>query len=230
MNIDRIYVWGPNQFNNRLFAGQIEDITSVMPVCICEDDDLSGYMLDSDCLVFCDCDKRDARAYCSRLARSNGLRGNSPAVVLMNVKGSGLNLVNEVRQYCIQGIFYMEDELDIFSKGLNMVLQGEHWIPRDVLVMALQDAREGDTGKYVFQENLLTKREIEIVRLIVSGFSNQDIANKLYISTNTVKTHVSNLYKKINVKNRVQAILWASENLSPLGHVESVTELASLQV
>lgn len=55
----------------------------------------------------------------------------------------------------------------------------------------------------------LTRQEINILFLIGKGFTNQDIASKLYISTNTVKTHVSNILRKLKVENRTEAALLA---------------------
>ncbi|HCH5920402.1 helix-turn-helix transcriptional regulator, partial [Vibrio parahaemolyticus] len=46
------------------------------------------------------------------------------------------------------------------------------------------------------------------------GASNQQIAEQLFVSENTVKTHLHNIFKKIDVKNRVQALIWAKENIS----------------
>ncbi len=59
----------------------------------------------------------------------------------------------------------------------------------------------------------LTQREKEILDLIATGFSNQQIADELFISPHTVKTHLHNIFKKINVKRRLQAALWAAQNL-----------------
>ena len=52
----------------------------------------------------------------------------------------------------------------------------------------------------------LTNREFQILKLIVQGYSNVEIANQLFLSLSTIKTHVSNLYSKMNVKSRFQAI------------------------
>ena len=49
--------------------------------------------------------------------------------------------------------------------------------------------------------------------MISTGAKNEEIAAELYISPNTVKTHIYNIFKKIDVPNRLQAVLWAAKNL-----------------
>ena len=60
----------------------------------------------------------------------------------------------------------------------------------------------------------LTRQELKVIMLIASGFRNAEIGKKLFISENTVKTHINRLFKKINVKNRLQAALWAAKHLA----------------
>lgn len=57
----------------------------------------------------------------------------------------------------------------------------------------------------------LTQRELEILKMISKGASNADIAEKLFVKEVTIKTHLNNIYKKLNVENRVQAVLLAIE-------------------
>jgi two-component system, NarL family, response regulator LiaR len=57
----------------------------------------------------------------------------------------------------------------------------------------------------------LSKREYEVLKLINQGLSNQEIADRLFVSLNTVKTHTSNLFSKLEVKRRTQAIQRAKE-------------------
>lgn len=58
----------------------------------------------------------------------------------------------------------------------------------------------------------LNKREYEILKLIIEGYSNQAIAGQLFIALPTVKTHISNLYSKLSVKSRTQAIRKAQQH------------------
>jgi LuxR family transcriptional regulator of csgAB operon len=112
----------------------------------------------------------------------------------------------------IKGFFYKDDNLEILKKGISFLLKGELWISRNLLAKC---ALNGFKQKRLFiQINTeLTKREIEILTLISMGITNEEIAEKICVSSHTVKTHLYNIYKKINVKNRLQAAIWASKYL-----------------
>ncbi|MFB7373705.1 response regulator [Streptomyces sp. NPDC056222] len=73
------------------------------------------------------------------------------------------------------------------------------------------------------QPDGLTERETEVLRLVADGLSNQEIARRLGISTATVKTHINNLFAKIGVRDRVQAVRYAYQHglVAPPG--ETVT-------
>ncbi|MBS1732619.1 MAG: response regulator transcription factor [Bacteroidetes bacterium] len=73
-----------------------------------------------------------------------------------------------------------------------------------------------NSGPSVVNEKEITKiglsnREIEVLRFMAKGLSNQEIASQLYVSLNTVKTHASNIFMKLDVNKRVQAIEKARE-------------------
>jgi len=58
----------------------------------------------------------------------------------------------------------------------------------------------------------LTKRELEILELVMEGLSNKDIASKLYVGVHTVKSHINTLFNKTGM-NRIQLAVWASHYL-----------------
>lgn len=58
----------------------------------------------------------------------------------------------------------------------------------------------------LLRESGISPREYEVLQLMAAGLSNQEIAGRLFISLNTVKTHISNIYLKLDVKRRTQAI------------------------
>ena len=64
----------------------------------------------------------------------------------------------------------------------------------------------------------LSNREAEVAELVSKGLSNKEVANQLFVTEKTVKFHLTNIYKKMNVKSRAQLIVWC---LPHLGFVES---------
>jgi DNA-binding NarL/FixJ family response regulator len=57
----------------------------------------------------------------------------------------------------------------------------------------------------------LSDRELEVLRLVAQGKDNQEIAAKLFVSPSTVKNHISNLLAKLQMKNRIQAAVYAAK-------------------
>lgn len=87
--------------------------------------------------------------------------------------------------------------------GLKLTRKKEVIVLKEVPVpasepFALNEARLKDLG--------ITKRELEILELIAQGMSNREIAEKLFVSENTVKTHSSRLFDKLSAKRRTQAV------------------------
>jgi NarL family two-component system response regulator LiaR len=73
----------------------------------------------------------------------------------------------------------------------------------------------------------LTEREIEVLRLVAQGMSNQEIADQLSIAEVTVRTHVSNILRKLHLANRVQAALYAlREGFAELDEIEDGDDLS----
>lgn len=79
------------------------------------------------------------------------------------------------------------------------------------------DSNKADEGiekvnyEHIYKEYNLTGREIEIVEKLLIGISNNQIAEELYITENTFKKHISNVYAKMGVKNRNELICWLKD-------------------
>jgi LuxR family transcriptional regulator of csgAB operon len=136
---------------------------------------------------------------------------NIGAVALLNTDP---NLHGEwiVRWPKVKGIFYRDTDEQQLLKGLRAMRNHEYWLPRKILTETLERIRSVQTR---LQEECcaLTKRENEILMAMGSGASNIEIANQLNLSPHTVKTHIYNMFKKIEVTNRVQAVSWAVSHL-----------------
>lgn len=72
----------------------------------------------------------------------------------------------------------------------------------------------------------LSNRESEVAELVSKGLSNKEVANQLFVTEKTVKFHLTNIYKKMNVKSRAQLIVWC---LPHLGFVESEARAEAAQ-
>jgi LuxR family transcriptional regulator, positive regulator of biofilm formation len=145
----------------------------------------------------------------------DSLKSSIPAqscVALFNVDPE-MKIEKRAMNNKIQGIFYKNDPPDVINKGIAAILNGDLWFTRKALIKELlEQNRSMNSLNHVTKSNL-TMREREILALIALGFTNKKIANELFISTHTVKTHIYNIYKKINVNNRFQAILWGIKYL-----------------
>ena len=112
----------------------------------------------------------------------------------------------------IHGFFYKHDSLDIFLKGVQAVIDGKLWLSREMMTKCIFEGTDNDKSfKNICDK--LTDRQTEILALIAVGATNEEIAERLFISPHTVKTHLYKIFKKINVPNRIQAALWAAKNL-----------------
>lgn len=121
----------------------------------------------------------------------------------------------ELLKLGIRGFFSKDLDSATLQRAMRHVKKGEIWVSRSVTYLSLKDmatyktttAAIPDKGRFG-----LTEREIEILRTLVLGLKNKGIAEKLFISEKTVKTHVNRIFKKLGVNNRTQAILATMEN------------------
>lgn len=110
----------------------------------------------------------------------------------------------------VVGVFFKDDCLDNINKGLSEILSGRFSLSNELSQQIIEHYREHDLfSSRAFAD--LTCREEEILKLLLVGASNVQIAEQLFVSENTVKTHLHHVFKKIKVRNRLQALMWAKK-------------------
>lgn len=113
------------------------------------------------------------------------------------------------------GFASKESAYDGIFLALGKIISGDRYIDNSVsvkMVSALADGREDGRSPAASNSQRLTLREIEILKEVVAGNSNADIANKLNISPRTVETHKTNVMKKLKLNNIAQLVNYAIKN------------------
>ena len=112
----------------------------------------------------------------------------------------------------VVGIF--EDILNVgtFKKALRAVCSGEVWFSRRILPLLLEKTRT-KTKKEINCRIIgtLTNREREILELVAEGYKNQEIASSLFVTERTIKTHLTRIFEKLGVKDRLNAALFLKQ-------------------
>lgn len=119
-----------------------------------------------------------------------------------------VNIIQNVIQLGANGYVLKEADSSLLIKAINVVTTGERYIQPSIAAML----RQHKVISHQKSTDVLTKRELEIIKLLVSGMCNKEIAENLHISEKTVKNHISSIFKKINVSDRTQAAVYAIKN------------------
>jgi DNA-binding CsgD family transcriptional regulator len=93
--------------------------------------------------------------------------------------------------------------------GLKLTTRKEVIVERELIIereVSVSSSAPFLLNQERLRELTITKRELEILELIASGMSNREIADRLFVSENTVKTHSSRLFEKLSAKRRTQAV------------------------
>jgi len=135
---------------------------------------------------------------------------NLPIKVLMLTVHNEVDYLIKAIDIGVDGYIVKDSGSSELKKAINSIMSGENYIQPN-LIPALNKrlvARDSDKDKI----DLLTSREMEVLIQVANGMFNKEIANALGISERTVKNHVSNIFKKIDVNDRTQAAVFAIKN------------------
>lgn len=151
------------------------------------------------------------------MPKKNGLEVlQSLKINRMKIKVLILTVHNEIEYLMkavdigVNGYILKDSESAELKKAIFSVAEGDSYIQPN-LIPALNSKmieKNKDEGRI----DLLTKRELEVLKLLAVGMYNKEVAEKLNISERTVKNHVSNIFKKLEVTDRTQAAVFAIRN------------------
>ena len=207
------YILGPATIQNALLAEFIASELGAPCEIIDEvDGQLPLFPGMSPVFLFVDADGAEEDRLLQRLRDcTKGRLAPCPlCIVVYNVRISALSSLLFASEV-VQGVFLQDTQKATFVRGVRAVLQGESWKP-DRMLASYHFGRQ-PRGRQQTAATGLTGRETEILRLIATGAKNREIADALFLSEHTVKTHIYNVFRKINVNTRTQAVKWAMRNL-----------------
>lgn len=157
----------------------------------------------------------------------------SPDVVLMDLKMPGIGGIDATRlikqnhpqikiilltnyddeEYVLEAIkaeadgFVLKDvKKGDLARIIRLVLEGHAYVDPSVTHKVFRHLKKSDVPEKSFSRPVLSRRELQILECVVEGKSNQEIAEAIYLSLDTVKSHLKNIYQKLGVCKRSQAI------------------------
>ncbi len=214
---DHIHIIGPHRLQNELLACFLNCETG-FPCSFGANINLSSHTtieshpLPRSPLFLWDCLNTQAESVCTKITTTVIDEAYSQQFnAFFNVKPEK-ELEIKAMEMGVRGIFHKNVPARMLVKGILAMQQGELWFSREIL------SKHASNPKH-FQDVpssspiKLTSREKEILLHITSGASTKKIAHILFISPHTVKTHTHNIFKKISVSTRLEASIWANNNL-----------------
>lgn len=144
------------------------------------------------------------------------LREKSPATrILMLTATSGDSTIIRALKSGARGYLSKNTSSGGLIKAIKVVHNGDLWIERKLLRRIFAENDPIDLDQIISQKkpkNNLTSREQEILSFLSKGQTNKEIARNLFISENTVKSHLHRIFAKLDVNHRLEAILYALKN------------------
>ncbi len=108
-----------------------------------------------------------------------------------------------------RGVVLKQSASDLLLKSIRKVSDGEIWLDNRMTAEVIDAFKKSSESGQRREKPLLSDREKEIVQLVAQGFRNREIGEKLFISEQTVKNHLHNIFDKLGVSDRLELALYA---------------------
>ncbi|MCA1716481.1 MAG: response regulator transcription factor [Actinobacteria bacterium] len=106
------------------------------------------------------------------------------------------------------GYLLKTTDADELCEAIKAAAAGQVQLAPEAALRLMREVRAPESPEALTEQ--LTEREVEVLKLIARGKANKQIARELFVAMSTIKTHVNNLYRKLNVTSRTQAALYAA--------------------
>jgi two-component system nitrate/nitrite response regulator NarL len=134
----------------------------------------------------------------------------APARVIVLTSGLDLSQIGEALRLGVRGIVAQNITTELLFKCVRAVAAGEYWLERNIIVGLTQRLSEAASADAPRRNAFgLTGRELQVVSLLIAGHGNKAIADKCGIRERTVKQHLTNMFDKVGVSNRLGLALFA---------------------
>ncbi len=137
--------------------------------------------------------------------------GTTSRIIMLTIHNDREYLL-ETMKVGADGYVLKDSDAEGLVKAIRDVKSGKTYIQPSIASLLIENEERDEGNGDIRKIAALTKREYEVLTLIAEGLSNKDIADRLYISEKTVKNHVSSIFKKIEVNDRIQAAIFAFKN------------------
>jgi DNA-binding NarL/FixJ family response regulator len=132
-------------------------------------------------------------------------------VILLTADADGKQVV-EALQLGARGLVLKESATAMLLKAIRCVMQGQYWFGRDQVPNLVDALQRLAAPRTLSPAETLTSRELRVIAAVVEGGTNRDIARELGMSEQTVKNHLSHIFDKLGVSNRLELALYAIEH------------------
>ena len=137
------------------------------------------------------------------ISQGMAIRWPDAKIILIDTGLEEEVIINLLLSYQLDGVIKTDTDLSLFKKALNAIDAGQVWVDNCRIRALLKHAESLVNAQ---PDNNLSKKEREIIILISQGRKNREIADTLCISEQTVKSHVSRIFRKTNVNTRSQLV------------------------
>jgi len=138
-----------------------------------------------------------------------------PRIILVTTNCDSQYHMEAVKKGAV-GIVVAENHPEILYKAIEKVYAGEVWLDRSLIANFVIQKTHGDIPAFIEPKTqriaMLSEREREIIALIGEGLKNQQIADQLFLSEVTVRHHLTSIFRKLAISDRLELVIFAYQN------------------